>query len=156
VRLAEFAGRPFKREYGVALRLYLDAFAADPAVLPTYRYGAAAAALQVAAGRAPGVRAGPDEWFELNRLAAGWLTDELAMLRQAASGRPADRAEVARILDIWLRDPDLLPVRDPAWLAVMPADPRREWEALWEQVRATRGGRTDAPPQPASPAGPTG
>jgi hypothetical protein len=39
-------------------------------------------------------------------------------------------------LSRWKKDPALASVRDPAWLAAMPAPDRKAWEALWADVDA--------------------
>jgi hypothetical protein len=41
---------------------------------------------------------------------------------------------VRETLTHWKQDADLVSVRDPAWLAAMPPDDRRAWEALWRDV----------------------
>jgi hypothetical protein len=38
----------------------------------------------------------------------------------------------------WQKDTDLSGVRDPAALAKLPEDERRQWQKLWDDVEALR------------------
>jgi hypothetical protein len=69
-----------------------------------------------------------------------------------AQGRPV----VAQKLEHWQADPNLAGVRDRDALAKLPADERRAWEALWENVdallkAAARPGPTASTPGGATP-----
>jgi tetratricopeptide (TPR) repeat protein len=126
VELAGFCRRPPRPDHGLALRLWQAAFAADSTLERGNQYAAAGSALRLAAGADPGRQFGVEEWYELHRLALGWLTVELAAVRGRSDAR----------LDWWLEDPDLASARDPKWRAAMPADVRARWDRFWGDVEA--------------------
>jgi hypothetical protein len=47
------------------------------------------------------------------------------------SAGPQARATAAATVDAWSRSPYLAGVREPAMLAALPAEERREWAAVW-------------------------
>jgi hypothetical protein len=63
------------------------------------------------------------------------LRAELAQ-RASQAKDPAQRQNVRWNVISWKADPSLANVRDPAWLASMPAPDRKAWEALWADVDA--------------------
>jgi Flp pilus assembly protein TadD len=123
--LATDAGRP-----EVAARLYETAFAVLPSRANGRRVDAARTAVRAAS---EATTPDAEERGELRRLALGWLQEELAAAKQTTrkSGDPAARAAVVQSLQQWQTDPDLAGVRDEAALAALPADERRQWQALW-------------------------
>jgi hypothetical protein len=101
-----------------------------------YGYEAACCAVLASAGKdTEATQIGIEEWGFLTNTAHRWLRDELA-LRAAEAKDPKQRAEVRGKLTIWKRDPELLAVRDPAWLAAMPKPDRKRWQAFWADVDA--------------------
>ena len=75
----------------------------------------------------------------LHAQARKWLGARLADLqKKAKSGDGPERAQAATALASWFRDPALVSVRDPKWLAVMPAEDREAWAALWAEATALR------------------
>src|SRR5262249_5887295 len=95
-----------------AVRLYADAFAADPKLaddLPAgHRYRAALFAALAAAGQGKDARNLEDqEKVALRRQALDWLRADLA-----AWARATDRTPVPRTLKRWRQDADLAGVRD--------------------------------------------
>jgi tetratricopeptide (TPR) repeat protein len=136
IEFAILATQPPRRRYGLAVRFYSEAFAADPALADTYRYWAACDAVKAATGRDTEMTAlGVEEWGYLTGLALKWLRADLARWTSQAKD-PKRRQEVSDQLTDWKKESDLAPVRDPAWLAAMPAPDRKAWEALWADVDA--------------------
>jgi tetratricopeptide (TPR) repeat protein len=134
--LASLAARPFHRQYYLAVRLFQQAFAADPKCPLINRYRAACAAAQAAIGRDIGLPVvGVDEWGYLTGLAHEWVRAPLAALTTMAGDRKY-WATVRQMVAEWKQNPDLMAVRDPAWLAAMPAADRERWQALWADVDA--------------------
>ena len=137
--VADFCRQPFNRHYRLAFDLYRGVYlAARDVTGPWQPYPAAGAAVQLAAGNDLAGPVGADEGYYVQALALRWLTADLAAQR-AQAGDPARRPAVRDALKRWKADPDLAAVRDPAWLAVMPADDRKRWEALWADVDALLG-----------------
>ncbi len=64
-----------------------------------------------------------------------WLRVNLAQ-RTSQAKDPKRRQEVRDRLTHWKKDPDLASVRDPEWLAAMPMDDRKAWQAFWGDVDA--------------------
>jgi tetratricopeptide (TPR) repeat protein len=138
IEFAILAAQPPQRRYGLAVRIYSGAFAADPALADPlknpYRYWAACDAVRAATGpdkemTAPGI----EEWGYLTGLALKWLRADLA--RRALQAKDAKQWPAVReTLTSWKNDPGLASVRDPTWLAAMPPDDRKAWEALWRDV----------------------
>jgi hypothetical protein len=78
---------------------------------------------------------GVEEWGALTDLARTWLRAELRRYAELARN-PQARLDVRQDLVRLKREPDLAPVRDPAWLAVMTPTDRKAWEAFWADVDA--------------------
>jgi tetratricopeptide (TPR) repeat protein len=140
IELASLADQPSRRSYGLAVRLYSEAFVADPALADDLgkgtRYNAACDAVQAAAGQDKEMTAlGVEEWGYFTGLALKWLRADLT-LRASQAKDPKGRPGVRWALNIWKTDPPLAPVRDPAQLAAMPAADRKAWQALWRDVDA--------------------
>jgi hypothetical protein len=140
LELARLCREPFQKRYALATRLYAGVFAGTFAssryAAQEYGYDAARCAALAAAGRDSELTAvGVEEWGRLTGLARRWLRADLA-LRAAQARDPSRAAEVRELLNHWKEDPDLAAVRDPAWLAAMPAPDRAEWVALWADVDA--------------------
>jgi tetratricopeptide (TPR) repeat protein len=117
-----------------AVRLYADAFRADPrlaAVLQRgFRIDAARSAL-LAAGRALPA----EDVVRLRGLALDWLRADLAVWadlldRRGEPVRPAARSTLRH----WQRHRDFMGVRHPWALLRLPADERRAWKRLWADV----------------------
>ncbi len=126
-------GRPAEgfRILSAVARLHPDV-ADDPR--STVRYNAACFAMACATGAGtdapppaerPGYRR---QGFEL-------LALDLGQLRRLAT---TQRANVHQVVQHWLADADLAPVRDRAALEQLPPDERAGWERLWVEVRALR------------------
>jgi tetratricopeptide (TPR) repeat protein len=84
------------------------------------------------------IRSGPQEDPEKTRWrtqALRWLKEDMAALtRLWENGTPADRNEVRQTMRKWQLEPDLVRVRDPFWMATLPAEERQEWTKLWAGV----------------------
>jgi superkiller protein 3 len=137
VALADLCAR-FKKRYAVAVRLYTDAFAADPKfaeVLNSHRYNAACAAAQ--AGCRRGEDAGKldnQEQVRLRRQALDWLRADLAGWQKRLQKEPAQaRAVVVQQMHHWQEDGDFAGVRGTA-LGRIPATERHAWQQLWDDV----------------------
>jgi tetratricopeptide (TPR) repeat protein len=149
----EFAGLcalPFQKRYVLAVRLHRWAFAADPRLAADYRNNAARSAALAAAGKdAEQSPFGADEWWSLTDQARGWLRADLALWGAQAKD-PKNAAAVRQKLSYLKRNPDLICVRDPAWLAAMPSADRPAWQAFWADVDGALAS-VSPPPRPAGP-----
>ncbi|MBX9622852.1 MAG: hypothetical protein K2X82_03470, partial [Gemmataceae bacterium] len=156
VSLAAVYQKPGQRRYGLALRLYLGAFGAQPSLadpMTGHGYDAARAALRLAAGDDPSAVIGWDEWGQLHDRAYTWLAADLADLRRRAGlSIPTAKQFAATALAKWLADPDLALVRNPARRATMPAPDREQWEKFWAEVEAVRALAAPPPAEPPRPA----
>jgi tetratricopeptide (TPR) repeat protein len=131
-----------KKYYAAASRLCADALAAQPRLADDprtgFRYNAACAAALASCGRGEdgtelddGARA---RWREQARQ---WLWADLAAWNKSLDDDTAKAGElVRRTLTHWRGDPDLAGLREPAALDKLPAEERKEWFALWEEVDA--------------------
>ena len=71
----------------------------------------------------------------LRKQALDWLTaEQSAWAERHRRGRPGDRTAAATALRSWVGNEDLAGVRGEPALARLPADERRDWEALWAKV----------------------
>jgi serine/threonine-protein kinase len=130
-----------KQLYGAAVRLYRDAFAAEPKladdVATKSRY--AAACYAALAGCGHGKDAPPADSPErprLRRLALEWLRADLAAQRARFEQEPGkQRAMLDQDLRHWQRDRDLAGLREVDALAQLPADERQACQSLWADVR---------------------
>jgi hypothetical protein len=126
------------RQFALAARLWAEAIAAQPELAEDrqaqQRYNAACAAALASsgAGQSPA---------ELDENAKLKLRDEaydslLAELETWSKemATTEQRAAVARALEYWKQDSDLLSVRDKAALEMLPEDERAKWVMLWTRV----------------------
>jgi tetratricopeptide (TPR) repeat protein len=120
------------KQYAAATRLYADAFAARPPLADANRYVAACTAALAGCGQDQDTaRLSDTEKGRLRRQAREWLSADLAM---RVKQLPHDRRAAEEALRHWLKDPDLAGVRDPAALAQLAEEERREWRSLWQQI----------------------
>jgi tetratricopeptide (TPR) repeat protein len=133
-----------RKQFAAATGLWAEALATEPWLgddrQAHLRYLAARAAALALAGQ------GKDEpppgdaaKAKLRRQALGWLKTELtAWQKLFESGPPQDRPAILQTLSNWRQDPDLAGSRDKAALAKLPAEERKEWQALWARVPEVR------------------
>ena len=128
--------------YAASARLLADAMAEDSRIAEDRRgqrrYDAACYATLAGSGRSRDDPP-PDEAerARLRAQALRWLQGEReAWVRYIEPGTPQVRMTVALTMTHWRADGDLTAVRDPAALAKLPEDERREWQALWADVQA--------------------
>jgi tetratricopeptide (TPR) repeat protein len=138
IELAIFAAS--QGRYGLGVRLYSEAFAADPALADPlkypYRYWSACDAVRAGGGKDKDLpKVEPVEWSRLTGLALKWLRADLARWTSQATD-PKRRQQVRDQLTNWKNEAALAPVRDPAALAAMPSADRKAWEDLWRDVDA--------------------
>jgi tetratricopeptide (TPR) repeat protein len=132
-----------QKRYADAVRLFAQAFAADPTVAEDLgshnRYVAASAAALGGCGKGKDAASQNDQArARLRGQALSWLRADLALRRQQAnSGQAALRKEAAFQLAWWLEDSDLVGVRPGPHKVAMPAEERAAWDKLWADVRAT-------------------
>jgi tetratricopeptide (TPR) repeat protein len=156
IEFAILAAQSPRRRYGLTVRLYSEAFDADPALADPfktpYRYWAACDAVRAATGQdAEKSQVGVEEWGRLTGLALKWLRADLAHWTSQAKD-PKRRQEVSEQLNHWKKEPDLAPIRDLARLASIPPTDRKAWEALWHDVDAVLASITQLEgPPPAKP-----
>jgi hypothetical protein len=131
----------YQRRYATAVKLYGDAFKANPKLAndigkQTTLYNAARAA--VMAGTGKGMEAANLKEIEKARhrhQARAWLQGILNEYSKGLKGRDA-RAMllVALQLPRWLKDPDIAGVRNANVLEKLPAQERQAWRKLWAKV----------------------
>jgi serine/threonine-protein kinase len=132
----------YRLRSAAAVRLYHEAFAADPKLADNlqggHRYNAAChAALAAAAQGEDAALLDEAAKAKLRGQALDWLRADLALrVKQLESGTPADRTEVQKQIAHWQQDPDLAGLRDAMALARLPADEHKAWTQLWADVAA--------------------
>lgn len=140
---ALLCAQPFQKRYAAAVRLFAEAFAADPKLAEdlkaAHRYDAACYAALAAAGQGKDAEKQDDKArARLRGQALAWLRADLVLRRrQVGSGEAAQRREAAAQLAHWLADSDLAGVRPGLNRVGMPAEERAAWDALWADVKAT-------------------
>src|SRR5262249_17083101 len=124
----------FKHRHRDALRLYEEAFAAQPTLLAANRYNAACAAALAGCGRGKDADKLDDkERARLRSLALDWLCADLEVEGRLLDKDPARAASnVAKSMQHWLLDADFRGVRGPQALAELPEAERPAWQKLWK------------------------
>ncbi len=153
VSFAQMCQQPYKKRYAASVRLYIDAFAADPKLVADlkeqHRYNAACSAALIAAGQGEDARSVPDkERIRLRRLALTWLHDDLtAYAKLTEQNNPDAHKTIQQSLTHWRRDPDLASVRDSTALDRLADNERAAWQSLWRDVDelAKRVAKTNEP-----------
>jgi hypothetical protein len=160
LRFAELCEQPFQNRFAAAVRLYDQAFAADPALaaqlvgIQTHRYNPACCAARAGRGDGVDAPADPGERAALREKALAWLRADLAVRRkQTASSSGSERKAAAAALAHWLGDSDLTATRPGLSRIGLPAAERAEWDAFWADVRSTmaEAGKPAPPPETAPP-----
>jgi tetratricopeptide (TPR) repeat protein len=132
----------YKKQSVAAVRLYAEAFAAEPKLAndlqAAHRYNAACSAALAASGKGEGAGKLDDtERVRLRQQARGWLRADLDLwAKQVENGKPPVRAAARQTLQRWQKDPDLASLRDAAALAKLPEAERADFEKLWADVAA--------------------
>jgi tRNA A-37 threonylcarbamoyl transferase component Bud32 len=145
ILLAQICQSPVKRLYATAARLYLEAFADQPALAEDeqnhHRYNAACTA--VLAGTGQGEEAAKLEtraraaW---RKHALEWLRADVARWTKACQAPQPQAGAAARgMLQHARTDPDLAGVRGDAALAPLPDEERVGFQRLWAEVNAALG-----------------
>jgi tetratricopeptide (TPR) repeat protein len=122
--------------------LYVDAFAAAPPLADDlhagHRYNAARAAALAGCGQGEDATGlGEEERKRWRKQACEWLGADLAMwTAKLDSDSPSERSLASRMLTNWQAEPDLAGLREPHALDDLSADERKDWLALWHDVRA--------------------
>jgi tetratricopeptide (TPR) repeat protein len=125
-----------KKRNAAAARFYVDAFAARPALADAHRYDAACVAARAGCGQGEDAAKLSDaERARLRRQAREWLDGELALQAKQIT---RDRRAAEKTLRQWQKDSDLSGVRDPAALAQLPEEERRQWRSLWQKIEQLR------------------
>ena len=129
-----------RKNYAAGIRLWAEAFEADPACASDLktgnRYNAACTAALAGAGQGKD-NPPPDEAARRScrTQARGWLRADLGLWsKQLDTGKAQDRAAVTATLSHWKQDTDLASIRDAEALAKLPEAERKEWQALWADV----------------------
>jgi serine/threonine protein kinase/WD40 repeat protein len=126
-----------QRRHVNAVRLYNDAFAAEPKAADDLqswdRYNAACCAVLAASGQA--IDTGPLDEAERGRLrgqALAWLRADLQLWTKQLAGDAAK--DTRRVLEHWQRDSDFIDVRGEEAIKRLPAAEQAQWRALWTEV----------------------
>jgi serine/threonine-protein kinase len=140
--------------HAAAVRLYAQAFAAEPTLADDleagHRYTAACAAALAGCGQGRDAGSlGDRERTRLRRQALGWLRGDLTAQSKQLAGSAAEAKEARKSLARWQKDPDLAGVREPGELDKLPEEERRAWQKLWADVAALLK-RTERNERPAS------
>jgi tetratricopeptide (TPR) repeat protein len=127
------------RKYAAAARFWSEVIEADPKLADDrqapHRYNAACAAALAADGRGQDGPALDDAArAELRGRALRWLTEERIAWSKLLKAQPQARPVVAQTLEHWLKDADLMSVRDPEAMARLTDEERGEWRAFWDGV----------------------
>jgi hypothetical protein len=134
-----------KRLNRAAARFYEEAFVEDAKLAndldASHRYNAACAAALAGCGQGKdGDNLDGKERARLGRQALDWLRADLEAWKRLLDTEPdkaRSAAEVTKVLEHWLVDPDLRSVRGPQALAKLPEAERLPWQSLWDGVAAT-------------------
>jgi serine/threonine-protein kinase len=141
-RIALLAAGQFMNRTRTLVRLYADAFAADPALaddlVAGHRYNAARAAAQAGAGHgADATDLNEDERRHLREQARQWLRADLEVwTKRMVRDSQAERDLGKKTLTRWQGDPDLAGIREPRALEPFSKDEQEECLALWRDVAA--------------------
>jgi tetratricopeptide (TPR) repeat protein len=137
VTLADIAQRRGKQLYRLAVRLYKEGFAAEPALAYRHRYNAVCAAVLAAAGRGKDA-SGLDESERalLRYTALGWLQEYLAEGAGKLAGPSRESKRVRKIFKHWQADADLATVRDADLLRRLSESEQAAWRNLWARVES--------------------
>ncbi len=102
-----------------------------------HRYNAACAAALAGCGRGEDAEelddAGHARW---RQQALGWLRADLNYYSAGLKRTKRRKQVIVKRLERWLRDPDLVGVRDPEALTELADTEAKAWRALWAEVRA--------------------
>jgi tetratricopeptide (TPR) repeat protein len=138
--LAELCVMPHKKLYAAALKLYEEAFAADPRLVgeqpSTPRYNAACAAALAGCGQGKEAdQTGDQARARLRRRSLNWLRAELTAWSKALQEQPDQaRSALQQTIQHWQQDPDFNGVRDSQALAKLPPEEQEAWRNLWADV----------------------
>ncbi len=130
-----------QNRYATAAELFQHAFAKRPkaatTIKPAHRYNAACAAVLACAGKGKDFsRIKEKERASLRKRALGWLRDDVKDCFAGLAANDMAKRKIAKErLEHSLQDADLTTVREPEYLATYEEDERKEWQALWSQVR---------------------
>jgi serine/threonine protein kinase/tetratricopeptide (TPR) repeat protein len=141
-RLALVGECQFTNRSAALARLFADAFTADPKLAedtpPRHRWKAARAA--ALAGSGHGEDAAHLEESEKKKWRSQgkqWLLADLDIYKQILAVNPTGNGNVLRfVLKECQTDPDLAGLFEPAELEKLSADERKEWLAIWDEVRS--------------------
>jgi tetratricopeptide (TPR) repeat protein len=132
-----------RERYSAAARFYAGAFADQPELAdelgPAHRYNAACSAALAGCGQGKDAdKLDERERARLRRQAYDWLRADLALWRKQVEDNQANNGSaVLTTMQHWLRDTDLIGVREPSALTRLPAMERLLWQALWARVAET-------------------
>jgi serine/threonine-protein kinase len=142
-----------------AARFWAEALAAEPKLgddrRALHRYNAACAAALAGTGQGTDDPM-PDDAARarLRVKSLDWLRAErAAWAKVLEAGNEQVRAAVAQHLQHWQADPDLAGVRDRDAIEKLPAEERRAWEALWNDVDVLLKGAAKPGPIAPEPSG---
>ena len=130
-----------------AHRLYEIAFAADPNLEQgTNRYLAARCAVMATfEANDSDIPLSPGERQVLRNKALVWLRKELSeMKKTVTSGRRLNVGKVRNRVANWLKEADLIGVREPEPLAHLSDEERLSWERFWDELQSLREGTGSA------------
>ncbi len=128
----------FKGLHLAGARLYLRAFETGGAAITAdlerdHMYNAACAAAMASTGEGEdAIDLSEEERDRWRGKALEWLRASLALRREQISSDPAT---VQKRVTHWQGDSDLAAVRDEEALSKLPESERKEWQALWREVR---------------------
>jgi serine/threonine-protein kinase len=139
-RLALLGWCQIKKLHHTAAGLYAAAFAAAPKLADdlgaAHRYSAARHAALAAAGQGEdAVKLDDQERTRLRKQALDWLGADLNLrIKQLGNDLPGDPAEIRRVLQRVLKDPDLAGLRDRQAMAKWPAVEQKAFSQFWARV----------------------
>ena len=140
----------YKKRYDAAVRLYTNAFAADPKLAGDLRserrYNAACSAALAAAGDGEdAAKLDAKERARLRQQALTWLRADLTAWAKLLDQQPDKaRRDILKTMQHWQQDADFAHVHGDS-LAKLPEAERKKWQKLWDDLEALR---QRAAPQP--------
>jgi serine/threonine protein kinase/Flp pilus assembly protein TadD len=155
IGLADLCQLPCKKRYAATVKLYAEAFAAEPSLagdIPSVpRYSAACCAARASCGQGEDANhLDANERARLRRQALDWLRTDLAACQMVPERDPPRTGAVRKRMLHWLHDPNLAGVRESHALAQLPEAERSAWHDLWAGVKKLFlqvGGESLAPEQ---------
>jgi serine/threonine protein kinase/Flp pilus assembly protein TadD len=139
IELARHAKGMSRKRYLLSLRLYKDAFQAQPTLENDMRVALRSEAAQAAALAACGLGDAkelvPKDRAEWHRQALDWLKADMASYKSKLKSLwPSEASSARESMDFWRQELSFAYVRGPDHILKLPKAEREAWEAFWKEV----------------------